>query len=171
MLKIQNLNIFHTDCVKNFNLEVNPSQIVSLTGRSGCGKSSILKVILGISKNFEGSVVLNNTFLSKEGKVLINTEARQIGIVFQDYSLFNHMTVRDNIYFGMKTISKKQKEIFLDSLLKTVSLPSSIKDRHPYELSGGEQQRVAIARTLAIKPKALLLDEHKKLISETSPPG
>ena len=159
MLQIKNLNILHASCVSNFSLDVKPAQTISLLGKSGCGKTSILKVILGISKDFDGEIILNDVPLSNKGKVLVDTEKRKIGIVFQDYSLFNHMTVAKNICFGMKSMSKKEKEQNLEDLLQLVQLTSNIKNRYPHELSGGEQQRVALARTLAIKPKALLLDE------------
>tara|TARA_R110002072_G_scaffold64203_1_gene159079 strand:+ start:56507 stop:57208 length:702 start_codon:yes stop_codon:yes gene_type:complete len=147
-LKIENLS-FQYDSEKvleNFKLNLEESEFHSLLGKSGCGKSTILHLIAGFLSPESGSITING--ISMDGVV---SELREIGIVFQENCLFPHMSVEENIKYAMKG----------DEIEKYLSLIKLEDKRHKYpsELSGGEQQRVAIARTLATKPKLLLLDE------------
>lgn len=143
------------DVLKSINLEINEGEIVSLLGPSGCGKSTTLKIIAGILDLDEGDILFDGLSVKN-----IPTGKRDVAIVFQDYLLFPHMNVFENIEFGLK-MKKVKKEIRgkrVQELIELVKL-NDYKKKYPSELSGGQQQRVAIARTLAINPKVLLLDE------------
>lgn len=141
--------------VDEVSIEIEDGAFFSLLGSSGCGKTTILRMIAGFEKPTEGDILIN-------GKSIINTsiEKREIGVVFQNYALFPHMKIYDNIAYGLRVRKKSKKEIE-DTINYYVSLMglSKLKNRYPYELSGGQQQRVALARALSIKPKLLLLDE------------
>jgi iron(III) transport system ATP-binding protein len=130
--------------------------VVAITGASGCGKSTFLQLILGLLKPQSGSIAFANRTLSDE-KNFLSPELRSIGIVFQDYALFPHLTVRENIGFGLK-LSKKEKQSNIDKWLKLFGL-SEVAFSYPHQLSGGQMQRVAIARAVAPQPSLLLLDE------------
>lgn len=143
--------------IKNFNLEIEKGEIVALLGPSGSGKSTILRLISGLEIPNGGEIIVNDRVLYNKN-VFIEPEKRGIGMVFQDYALFPHMTVEKNILFGIEKLNKKEKQRILDEVLELVDM-KEYKNRYPHELSGGQQQRVAIARTLALKPSLLLLDE------------
>lgn len=143
--------------VENLNLSLAEGNIACLLGPSGCGKTTILRAIAGFHHLQAGSINLENKTLS-DAQHTVEPEHRQIGLVFQDYALFPHLTVRENITFGLFKQSKAAQEAICDQLLTLVQL-SAMGKRYPHELSGGQQQRVALARALATKPKLLLLDE------------
>ncbi|MCX7695972.1 MAG: ABC transporter ATP-binding protein [Caloramator sp.] len=143
--------------IKNLNLEIEKGEIVALLGPSGSGKSTILRLISGLEIPNEGEIIVNNRVLYNKN-IFIEPEKRGIGMVFQDYALFPHMTVEKNILFGIEKINKEEKQRILDEVLELVDM-KEYKKRYPHELSGGQQQRVAIARALAPKPSLLLLDE------------
>ena len=136
---------------------VSEGDICCLLGPSGCGKTTALRAIAGFKPIEQGKIVLNDKVLST-ADYLIPPEQRQIGMVFQDYALFPHLTVRDNIRFGISKQTNINQNRIIDSLLDLVKL-QDIGHRYPHELSGGQQQRVALARALAPNPKLLLLDE------------
>ena len=144
-----------TRVVSNFNLEVNQGEFVSLLGPSGCGKTTTLQMIAGFVDVSEGRIEL-------DGKDITHAKAnaRGLGIVFQTYALFPHMTVRENVEFGleMRKVAVAERKERADQALNLVHL-SPYADRYPRELSGGQRQRVALARALVIKPPVLLLDE------------
>ncbi len=145
-----------TEVLKNLHLEINQGEIVAILGGSGSGKSTLLNIIAGFDFGDTGTVnVANNIVFNKENNIFIQPEIRKIGYVFQNFSLFPHMTVYDNIAFG---IEKKYHKTAVTELLDFVNLPGYEK-RFPDELSGGQQQRIALARALATKPELLLLDE------------
>lgn len=127
-------------------------EIVALFGASGSGKTTILNCVAGLTKPDYGIVRLNDSIFFKNGQTNIATQNREIGYLFQDYALFPHMTVWKNIAYGMKT------ESFTKQLMKELRI-DHLKDEFPYNISGGEKQRVALSRALATEPKALLLDE------------
>ncbi|MBM7614451.1 ABC transporter ATP-binding protein [Alkaliphilus hydrothermalis] len=143
--------------VKDFNLEISKGEIISILGESGSGKSTILRIIAGLEVPEKGLIKIKNKIIVDE-RVFIQPENRGIGMVFQDYALFPHMTVEGNVKFGLKNMSNKEKDERFEEVLSLVGL-RDYKKRYPYELSGGQQQRVALARALAPEPSLLLLDE------------
>lgn len=142
----------------DINLKIKKGDVIALTGKSGCGKSTLLKCINRLENINEGKIKFRGIDISKISMV----ELRQkIGIVFQDYNLFEHLTVLDNLIIGLNKIKKysmeESKRMSLN-ILKKVDLIDK-RDKYPDELSGGQKQRVAIARTLLMKPDIILLDE------------
>lgn len=141
--------------VQQINLHLNAGDIGCLLGPSGCGKTTTLRAIAGFEALQEGEIQLDGQVISRTGFTLA-PEKRRIGMVFQDYALFPHLTVAENVAFG---ISKHpERERITAELLELVKL-AQLGKRYPHELSGGQQQRVALARALAPAPKLLLLDE------------
>ena len=155
-IKLVNLNkSFNNKTVlNNINLEVKEGEIISLLGPSGCGKSTTLKIIAGILDFDKGDILFNDNSIKNT-----TTKNRNVGIVFQEYLLFPHMTVYENIEFGlkMKKIKKSDRDKKVKELIELVKL-KDYHNKYPSELSGGQKQRVAIARTLAVNPQVLLLD-------------
>ncbi|RFU64620.1 ABC transporter ATP-binding protein [Bacillus sp. V59.32b] len=143
--------------IHDFSLEIEEGEIVSILGNSGSGKSTILRLIAGLEVPKSGSIFINGNIMS-DSTHFVHPEKRGVGLVFQDYALFPHMTVADNIKFGLKKMGKKQKIERLNEVLGLVGLTDYSK-RYPYELSGGQQQRVALARALAPNPSLLMFDE------------
>ena len=137
------------------NFEVEEGKIVSLIGPSGCGKSTTLKMIAGLIKPDKGDI-----FLGEDSIIQVPVEKRGTVIVFQEHLLFPHLTIEENIGFGLKMAKRPKEEIKrqVEKMLELVKLKGHNK-KYPHELSGGQQQRVALARALAIEPKVLLLDE------------
>lgn len=160
MLSVNNLKISFDDnhVLDGFNLQLESGDIFALLGESGSGKSSALRFIAGLENAQLGSVALDGNDLSDSGSHTVKPELREVGMVFQDYALFPHMTVFQNISFGINHLSKKEKIEKVKSLLDLISL-EGIEKKYPHQLSGGEQQRVSLARSLATSPKLLLLDE------------
>ncbi|MDB9933669.1 ABC transporter ATP-binding protein [Candidatus Thioglobus sp.] len=160
MLSVSNLSISfdESQVLEEFNLDVESGDIFALLGDSGSGKSSALRFIAGLENAKNGSVVLDGANLSLNGAHSVKPELREIGMVFQDYALFPHMTVFQNISFSIDHLSKKSKTEKVTSLLELINL-NGIEKKYPHQLSGGEQQRVSLARALANSPKLLLLDE------------
>lgn len=143
--------------VKNFDLVVEKGDIVALLGESGCGKTTILRMIAGFERPTEGFIKLHNKTVADE-KTFIAPQKRNVGIVFQDYALFPHKTVWENIGFGLSKLKKEEKEKRIHELL-TISGLAGLEKRYPHQLSGGQQQRVALARALAPEPGIILFDE------------
>lgn len=141
--------------VKGIDLSVAPGEFVSLLGPSGCGKSTTLRLVAGLERPVSGEIVVN-------GKDLTHTppNLREMGVVFQDYALFPHMSVARNVGYGLEMRRKPSREISLrvSEMLEMVGL-GDFRERLPGELSGGQRQRVALARALATRPAVLLLDE------------
>lgn len=147
----------HNTIVQDFSLSLAQGQLGCLLGPSGCGKTTLLRAIAGFEPLTQGQIKLQDTVLSKPTYTQA-PEQRQIGVVFQDYALFPHLSVAQNIAFGIRQQSKAQQQARVKALLDLVSLPAFAK-RYPHELSGGQQQRIALARALAPNPRLLLLDE------------
>ena len=160
MLSVSNLSVSFDDnhVLDGFNLDLQSGDIFALLGDSGSGKSSALRFIAGLESASNGRVALDGNNLSLDGNHSVKPELREIGMVFQDYALFPHMTVFQNISFGIDYLSKKEKIERVQTLLELISL-QGIEKKYPHQLSGGEQQRVSLARSLATSPKLLLLDE------------
>ena len=139
------------------NLEVTNGEIVAIIGDSGSGKSTILRLISGLELPKDGEIKIGDKLVCNKDFCIL-AEKRQVGMVFQDYALFPHMSVEDNVGYGVLKKDQEQKAKLVDEALKLVNL-QTLKARFPHQLSGGQQQRVALARTLVSKPKVLLLDE------------
>ena len=143
--------------VENFSLSVNSGEIVCLFGPTGCGKTTLLRIIAGLEKQTKGSIVVNSKIFSNE-EVFLPPEERNIGMMFQDNALFPHLKVEENILFGIQSLKPDEKKSTLNFLLKNMSI-KDISKSYPHQLSGGEKQRVALARSIAPKPNILLMDE------------
>jgi spermidine/putrescine ABC transporter ATP-binding subunit len=144
-----------TAVVDGVDLVVKPGQLVSLLGPSGCGKTTTLRMIAGLVAPSAGGIRFGGQNVTE-----IPVHRRNVGVLFQNYALFPHMTVAGNVAFGLEMRSKdrRRNRALVDDALAMVQL-SSFAERYPHELSGGQQQRVALARALAIEPQVLLLDE------------
>ncbi|TNV15773.1 ABC transporter ATP-binding protein [Brucella pecoris] len=143
--------------LNDVSLDVHAGEIICLVGHSGCGKTSLLRIIAGIDAPDSGTLTMGGkTFVGPS--VFIEPEKRNVGVVFQDYALFPHLTVKENIVFGLRSMSRDEANERTRELLELVSL-FHMADRYPHMLSGGEQQRVALVRALAPKPHLLLMDE------------
>ena len=143
--------------LQGIGLEVNEGDICCLLGPSGCGKTTLLQAIAGFTPLVAGQIELDDNCIAQPGAG-VAPEARGIGMVFQDYALFPHLTVRENIGFGLKAFGRPEREARIREALDLVKM-DALADRYPHELSGGQQQRVALARALAPKPRLLLMDE------------
>jgi iron(III) transport system ATP-binding protein len=139
-----------------FDLE--EGEILCLLGPSGCGKTTALKTIAGLAIPQQGQINLFGNSVFSDNKINLPPEQRSIGFIFQDYALFPHMTVGQNIAYGLSFLNKHDKQQRIKESLELVELPD-LEHRYPHELSGGQQQRIAVARALAPKPKLLLMDE------------
>jgi iron(III) transport system ATP-binding protein len=148
-----------TIAVKSCDLEVGSAEILALLGPSGSGKTTLLRLIAGFESPDEGHIFISGRMVvDVANSVWVAAEDRGVGMVFQDYALFPHLTVAQNIRFGLRRASKKERQIRVEELLRLTELVG-YTDRYPHELSGGQQQRVALARALAPRPRVVLLDE------------
>jgi iron(III) transport system ATP-binding protein len=143
--------------VDALSLAAEPGEILALLGPSGCGKTTTLRLIAGFDTPDEGTVSIRGQPMAGEGRA-VPPEARGVGIVFQDYALFPHLTVAGNVGFGLARLERPARGRRVAEVLDLVGL-SALAGRYPHELSGGQQQRVALARALAPAPALLLLDE------------
>jgi len=152
-----------TVALTNFDVTVHEGELITLLGPSGCGKSTALRIAAGFEVADSGDVLIGDTSV-----IALPPSKRGIGMVFQNYSLFPHLTVRENLEFGMRVrrVSRAQRAARVDELLQLVRL-SGLADRYPHQVSGGQQQRVALARALAVEPRVLLLDEPLSALDAT----
>ena len=134
-----------------------PGQILSLLGPSGCGKTTVLRLIAGFESPNQGAVLLRGETVAS-GTIHVPPERRRVGMLFQEYALFPHLTVAQNVAFGLHRLPSGEKHSKLRRAVELVRL-EGLEGRYPHELSGGQQQRVALARTLAPQPVVVLLDE------------
>lgn len=158
-LKIKEISVEYASliAVDHVSFDLEAGEIGCLIGPSGSGKTSILRAIAGFQKVSSGEIILGNEIITNPSKVK-PPEQRGIGIVFQDFALFPHLTVQENILFGIQTKETKEQNLRLEELLTLLKI-SDFRKHYPHELSGGQQQRVAMGRALAPGPKILLLDE------------
>ena len=161
MLRFDNVSHRYgtTPSVSNISFEIELGQVVSLLGPSGCGKSTILRLAAGLEQPLSGEIYLNDRLVASP-TTLVSPEERGIGLVFQDYALFPHMSVYENVCYGLKrsTLSSSAQNNRVLEVLNHVDL-AGYQSAMPHELSGGQQQRVALARALAPSPELILLDE------------
>lgn len=144
--------------LKDISFRVNSGEILAILGPSGSGKTSILRLIAGLESPCNGTIHINNTLVASNGDISVPAERRRVGMVFQDYALFPHLSVRDNISFGLRGVSKSLRHEIISRLITSIRL-KGLEERYPHQLSGGQQQRVALARALATSPVVMLLDE------------
>ena len=158
VLEIKNLSHSYeneTSILDNINLLVKSGEIISILGSSGCGKTTLLRIIAGLEKQTKGTLKINDTIVS-DSNYSIPPEKRNIGLVVQDRALFPHLNIYENVNFGIRNLSSE-----IDTPREYLKLfkVEKLSKKYPHEISGGEQQRVALARSMAPNPNILLLDE------------
>lgn len=159
MLRIDNLCISfdHKPILTDISFHLKSGQIACLLGASGCGKTTLLRCIAGFETPDSGEIYIQDKPLYAKN-IHLPAHKRQIGMVFQDYALFPHLTVADNIAFGLSAMDKTAKSERVAEMLELIGM-SEYANYYPHELSGGQQQRVALVRALAPRPSLILLDE------------
>jgi len=157
ILDVKQLSHFfgEKEALTNLNFSINHNSIVSVLGPSGCGKTTLIRLIAGLEQIQNGEIFLEKSLVANKN-LNVPPEKRSISYVFQDFALFPHMTVLENISFAAG--SKSNKKQLIDQVIN-LSKVENFLDKYPHSLSGGEQQRVALARSIAVQPKLLLLDE------------
>ncbi len=158
-LEIRNLHRSYDGraVVDDVSLRIMPGQVTCLLGPSGCGKSTTLRMIAGVEMQDSGTIHVDGNLIC-DTVFRVPPERREIGLMFQDFALFPHLSVADNVAFGLKSGTKAERRARVEELLDRVDLKRFI-DGYPHQLSGGEQQRVALARALAPRPRIMLMDE------------
>ena len=163
MIKFTNATKKYTrkvTALDNLNLHIRPSEFVSIVGRSGTGKTTLVKTLIGEERLDSGQIMVGGWDITKVRLSEVHILRKQIGVIFQDFKLLPNKSLYENVAFAMQVCGKKPSKIrtIVPQLLKIVGLQSKMK-RYPHEVSGGEKQRVAIARALVHQPKILLADE------------
>lgn len=159
-IRLENISFKYGDSpvIENFNLEIEEGSFTTLLGSSGCGKTTLLRLLAGFLEPDSGTIYLNDEIQNG-----ILPDKRKIGMVFQNYALFPHMTVEQNLLYGLKLkkSDKAEKAKFGEIVHRTATVLGieDLLNRYPHELSGGQQQRVALGRSLVLEPKVLLMDE------------
>lgn len=149
------------NAVSNLNLEIGDGEFMCLLGPSGCGKTTTLRMIAGLENLSSGEIRIGDRVVDSVGKgIFVPPEQRQLGLVFQSYALWPHLTIERNTDFGLRLrkVPKAEREQRVNAVMKVLDI-EKYRDRYPSQLSGGQQQRVALARMLAVNPNVLLLDE------------
>jgi len=158
VLEHVNHNYKEKETLYDFSYSFEKGKTTCLLGPSGCGKTTVLRLIAGLEKPSKGEVIINGTVVSNGDGVIILPHQRKTGFVFQDLALWPHFTVYENIAFGLKEKKTRNINGEVDDLLNLFGISDKVH-KYPHELSGGQKQMVAIARSLALKPEILLMDE------------
>ncbi len=160
-LQIDNLDFRYpgskTWQLEDFSMSAYKEECTALLGPSGCAKTTVLRLIAGLERPVRGTIALNEEIITN-GNHIRPPENRNIGMVFQDYALFPHLNVLNNVMYGLRNVDKQQRKETAEEFIELVGMSDPSK-KYPYQLSGGQQQRIALARALAPHPKLLLLDE------------
>lgn len=146
-----------TKVLNNFSLTAQKGEVLSIVGSSGSGKSTLLRILSGLEERSSGTIKLDGVIFQNKN-TFVEPEKRNIGFVFQDYALYPFLSVWQNIEFGIKKMPYNQRKQRISDMLALVKI-TELSNRYPHELSGGQMQRVALARSLAPKPRLLLMDE------------
>jgi cell division transport system ATP-binding protein len=163
MIKLINIDKAYKNKIKvleNINLRIEAGEFVSIVGQSGSGKTTLVKILIGEELASSGQAFIGDWNITNIGKAEVPYLRRQIGVIFQDFKLLPKKTLKENVAFALEVCGKNQSKIdkIVNSVMKIVGLQNKM-DRYPHEVSGGEQQRAAIARALVHQPKILLADE------------
>ncbi len=158
-LEVEKLDAGYEDLqvLNQVSFSLKPGEIGCMLGPSGCGKTTVLRAIAGFEPAWRGRILIDDIEVSSR-KIYQPPEKRNIGMVFQDFALFPHLRVEDNVRFGLKGLSRQEQQTRIQEMLAIVGMPA-YAHAYPHQLSGGQQQRVALARALAPRPSILLLDE------------
>ena len=156
-VKVLTKKFDHASAVDRVSFKIETPGITVIMGPSGCGKTTLLRLLAGLEMPDEGEVFLSDHLVSRRGW-LVPPHLRNIGFVFQSPALWPHMTVRENILFGLANIDKKERKERLKDILKETDI-EGLENRYPDEISGGQARRVALARSIVVKPRYLLMDE------------
>ncbi|TXE83794.1 ABC transporter ATP-binding protein [Campylobacter peloridis] len=159
VLKIKNLHksFSNVEVLKGISFDLKEGEILSILGESGCGKSSLLGCIAGFFEINDGEIYIDEKLVASKN-LYLTPQQRDVGVLFQDYALFPHLNVKENICFGISHLNKNEQNQRLKELLDILNL-NELLCRYPNELSGGQAQRVALARTIITRPKLVLFDE------------
>lgn len=160
-LRLQDVHVAYSSSqqpvLKGFSMSVRKGELACLLGASGCGKTTVLRAVAGFERLQSGEIYVSQKRVAGP-EVHLPPEKRHVGMVFQEYALFPHLTAQQNVAFGLRRLPREQQNARVTELLRMVELHSHAS-RYPHELSGGQQQRIALARALAPHPDILLLDE------------
>lgn len=157
----KNYGVNSANAVSNLDLEIRDGEFMCLLGPSGCGKTTTLRMIAGLENLSDGEIRIGERVVdSVRAGVFIPPEKREMGLVFQSYALWPHLTIERNTDFGLRLrkLPKEEREMRVEKVMQALDI-AKYRDRYPSQLSGGQQQRVAIARALAMEPEVLLFDE------------
>ena len=159
LLRIRDLHFAHgtLPVVQGVDLDLGEGEVLIVVGHSGCGKTTLLRLIAGLERPSGGTIELAGERLSDDSR-FVAPELRPLGMVFQGLALFPHLTVAQNVGFGLNKMARAERDRRVADELRSVGM-EGLGDRHPHQLSGGQQQRVAIARALIRRPNVLLMDE------------
>ncbi len=160
IIQLQNISFSYSDkqILQNFSIGIEKNALTCLLGSSGCGKTTILRLIAGLEIPDKGEIYIENKKVSTKGKIIIPPHQRNLGYIFQDLALWPHFTIYDNIAFGLKERKTPEIKEKVFEILEFFNL-SEHYTKYPHQLSGGQKQLSALARSLVLKPKILLMDE------------